>query len=1206
MPDIYRTALQVSPERIAALDDGDLNELMLDLMKAQAFLARADVTEIVVNTEGIAKDGGADGASPAPPQPDAWLGDVATTWQFKAGTAGQPSRLKNPSEVRKPIPRETLEAGGRFVVVASGSTSGQQGVDLRRNALVEDAEAAGIPSSRIEVFGSEALTLWCNQHPAVAARWAGRPAGLWRIAEWERSGEHDVEWQPVQGQSDAISKHRADLDVESGEVLHLHVFGHPGVGKSRFALELCRGAPWERFVVYIRQAADIRLLELVDSCADDSGVRLVIVADEVELEQILSLRASVARANRRIRLVTIGPSASPDPERVVGFEVQPLPENVVAEVVRRWHRGMPPEHADFVAGFSAGYMRLAKLAADTVSRNPTMDVRSILEQPQIRMFLDKMLGGRERSSLHVVSVLTSVGWTDEREGEGKAISAHLGLDWGRVRRDVEDFDRRFQIAPRSGRLRNISPTPLGIYLALEAWSIYPTEMKSLPSVLPEAAIDAYYARLQLLASGPQAASFAREELDGFFPVADLSDVRAIRRWSAIAHADPTMAVSKMRSELARRTRDERAAIQGPARHSLVGTLVALAWSSATFENAAHGLALLAEAENETVANNATSEFVQRFSIFFSATAVPYAARLGVLDELLASKSDDLRRLAFRALSMVAMRQGFRIHRTPVARGLPEREWQPMTGDEHIAAARLGIARLRAAVETGDAALRGVAAATVGELRMLLLQQPVREEVLELFATTARLFPSEREALRRSVTDVLIRDRKYWHKLDQEADAKVGALARELEDTSLTGRIRQALGDGHAGEDEAAVRAVAAEFATHPELLEGEWAWLTSGAARRAWDFGFALGASNLDARIGELITSAALGPDGRVVCAYLRRRAEKNGGEWLEDWLDRLWREHPDRADLVLEASWRLTSTPRGAGRVLAIIASGAGSPESVGQLAYGTWEENLAPDVLGPVLDALFTRDDGAHTALAMLNQRVRKNPAELDTWSELALALVTNGRLIRGTHHDSWEWNELAKLLIDRHPRELYRAIIREQARRDESHWFLEHELAGEIARLCVEKDPAGTWDETRQCLEAPDERPFLFAIGFPDGLVDLMDHATVIEWASADPSRRATVLSELVAKRYGDETLAGRLIERYGADEDVARAFHSKLMTGEWVGSSAEHWASLAADLRTIIDQSRGPNLRRWATRGAEILDQMSARDRVREDEARVRDR
>lgn len=175
--------------------------------------------------------------------------------------------------------------------------------------------------------------------------------------------------------------------------------------------------------------------------------------------------------------------------------------------------------------------------------------------------------------------------------------------------------------------------------------------------------------------------------------------------------------------------------------------------------AVHGLALLAEAENETVANSATSEFLQRFSIFFSATAVPYAVRVQVLDTLLVSDSDEVRRLAFRGLARVASRGGVRTHRTPVTRDLPEPEWQPMPGDEHVGAALLGIARMRAVVERHEPAIAGIAAAVVGQLKMFLLEELVRTEAIELMGATARVFPAQREALRRSVAELLNRDRK---------------------------------------------------------------------------------------------------------------------------------------------------------------------------------------------------------------------------------------------------------------------------------------------------------------------------------------------------------------------------------------------------------------------------------------------------------------
>ena len=662
----------------------------------------------------------------------------------------------------------------------------------------------------------------------------------------------------------------------------------------------------------------------------------------------------------------------------------------------------------------------------------------------------------------------------------------------------------------------------------------------------------------------------------------------------------------MHAELANRTCEKRAAIRGPVRHALVGALVALSWSPSTFEDAAHSLALLAEAENDTVANNATSEFLQRFSIFFSGTAVPYAVRMHVLDTLMAAESDELKRLAFRAMARVAVRRGLRIHRPPITRGLPEAEWQPTTGQEHVSAARLGLDRMRNAIATGTPALTDTAATVVSELRMLLLEEPVRAQVIDLIAATAHAYPSQREALRRSVSELLYRDRKHWHKLGSDGESAVETLVHKLEDHSLSGRLRQLVGPSSHEEDEPSVLAIAADFVTQPDALAAEWAWLTNGDARRVWSLGGALGASNIDEAIMDLVDGATMGPDGRIVCAYLTRRAKDEGVEWLETLLDELWRARRDRADSVLEATWRLTPTERGAARVVDILRAGQGSPALLGQLAYGTWEDCLGPAMLRPVLYALASRPDGLVTALAILSQRLRKHPGELDMWTDLALMLVTNGSLIRGEHDESWEWKELANLLVPRFPREIYRAIVREQGRQEERHWFLGHELAAEIVSACVEADPVGAWDETRPYLEAKSQAAHRFAIGFPEGLIDMMDHTVVIRWTGEDPSHRGSVLADIVAKSYSDETLAGKIIEAYGGDEDVARAFHSSSISGPWVGSSAEHWASMARQMHSVAEGARGPVLRRWAARTADILEEMAARDRVREEEEPLRGR
>src|ERR1700737_855447 len=102
---IFRSALQISPMRIAARSDSDLNRLMEMLIKAQASKCGSPIGQIRINTQGNAPDDGCDGWTAKPRNPDDWLGSEDSCWQFKAGSSGEPARLRG--EVTKPIPRET-------------------------------------------------------------------------------------------------------------------------------------------------------------------------------------------------------------------------------------------------------------------------------------------------------------------------------------------------------------------------------------------------------------------------------------------------------------------------------------------------------------------------------------------------------------------------------------------------------------------------------------------------------------------------------------------------------------------------------------------------------------------------------------------------------------------------------------------------------------------------------------------------------------------------------------------------------------------------------------------------------------------------------------------------------------------------------------------------------------------------------------------
>ena len=280
---------------------------------------------------------------------------------------------------------------------------------------------------------------------------------------------------------------------------------------------------------------------------------------------------------------------------------------------------------------------------------------------EIRGFLDGMLGTGDRRALHVVAVLASVGWTEDVQVEGEAIARHFGLDWNDVRARVDEFHRRFGIVPRGGRYRYISPTPLGIHLAVEAWTTFPDASARAPRCIAaqRARRVRTTKRLRSIASNPQAREYAREELAFFFRVDDFVDARGVRRWSALSAADPNQAAANILRALERTVPEERSRIEDRARRETVSTLARLAWRRGAFLEATKALALLAEAENETWVNNATAEFVGRFQIFLGGTAVPLPRAPRCDRRACGKERAPLVRLAVKALARVGERQAFR-------------------------------------------------------------------------------------------------------------------------------------------------------------------------------------------------------------------------------------------------------------------------------------------------------------------------------------------------------------------------------------------------------------------------------------------------------------------------------------------------------------------------------------------------------------------
>jgi hypothetical protein len=1204
-PSIFRNALQISPDFVANLSDEQLNQLMGRLLLAEAYKCKSPISEIRTNTELKASDDGCDGWTTKPEEEDEWLGSTNTCWQFKAGVAGEPARLKN--EVTKKIPQETLASGERFVVIACGSTNGKKGEDERRSILVEEARAIGLPTENIVVIGSERLTTWCNQNPAVAAYFSGRPSSLWTFVQWTRSEEHQVAWQASEAVQSQLVALRTSLDFFAGEIKHLHIQGLPGVGKTRFVLELCRGAMWCNSVVYAHQAADISLNELIDEATSDKQIQLMLVADEVQTNQLERLRESIGQGNGRIRLITIGHGNTPDPTSIPSQALKPLDHTIMGNVVKGWHPNMPIEHVDFVVRFSDGYVRLALLSSNAVARNPAMNVRELLNRDEIRGFLDQMLGSENRQPLYVVAVLTNIGWTEDKQIEAEAVSRHLGLDWNYVRYIVDKFHRQFGIVPRGGRFRYISPIPLGIHLAVEAWNTYPDLLRSLPEVLPsDEAIDAYYTRLQSMASNPNAREFAREELSRFFRLDNFLDARASRRWSAISAADPAEAARNIFRALVNTTIEDRTRIIGDARRQIVSSLVRLAWNPSSFQNAVKALSLLAEAENESWANNATGEFVDRFQIYLGGTAMSYQQRLLVLDELIAISRPTLTRLVVKALSKIGDRQWSRMESGPASDEVPEREWQPRSTEELLECINFAVTRLRNIAKMAIPEIQDDLVAAADSLSMMLREPMLRNGVSDFFISVNGAYPQTRESLRRIIAHIIQSEKNYWKAISPEDLLEIESLHNKFQESSLEARLLQYVGlESWDPEEKPDLQPIAEELLSNTNQMAQHWPWLTSGAAGSGWLLGKILATIDTKGILAEIMPMFPnVGPDLRLLCAYIGEKRNELGDEWFDKWVQTQLQREPKQVTLFFAVAWRCGITEFTGKKLVEILRNQEINPQIVGGLAYGNWSERLSADVLGTVLWAL-TETGYRETAIGILMHRIQKKTEEFEFWDPLALQLITSPDLIRSYQMVIFYWKEVAIRLVPIHATEIATAILLEHAGHRSTGWMLEFSDAAPVLGACFAQNPIEAWNIIRPYLSSPEAHRFTFT--FPRGLLEHIPADVVLAWISEQAETRAEILSSLLSLNFSsDESIASQVLGKYGDVERIAASFFSNYTAGSWEGPESVHWEQLANALNLVNKRTTLAKLGQWAIISARHLRQMAERERQREEEENIRRR
>ncbi len=1193
--------LQIDPKLISLLDDESLKKLMNRLLLGEAYRAGADVSLVIINAESRASDQGQDGFTPAPKKASGWLGETQTCWQFKSGKEGEPGNLSH--ELSKKYPQETLKAGGRFVIIASGSVNGEKGRAARLDKLRKEANAQGLPSDKIDVYTSEQLATWVNEHPSIVCEVVGVPHGVLSLPMWAANSRHAHEFVLTDAARKIFPLIHQTLSVKNDPILHVHLYGHTGIGKTRFAIEACRTAGWLQEVVYIPQSQESLAHDLVVFAAENRAVQMVLVVENALAAHLHSLNEVLGLADGRVRLLSIGSEPIDIPQGSIrSIKAPTLDRDNFTILVKQLFPNIGREHLKYIVQESDGCIKWAQTLGETIKEDPLLLQKGPLHLRN--QLVNRMVGGNQDiAPLMALAVMESTGWRGSSAEEGRVLIEHLGLNWGEAQAKIHWFNENYSVAPLAGNYRFISPTPLALFLAENAWEAWPDLLSELYHKLPtEAAKDKFRSRLKTVSGRCQEArEYCKRELGKLSSFADLNSLQDVRRWAFLAGAAPLMAAQKVRLILGKTSLDDRIGISSEVRVELVSMLTAMAKSRSAFDDSTFALATLAEVENECLENNATNEFLMSFSPFLGATAKPYRERIPVLDTLV-SRGNKYRNLAIRALGQVMARSGMRIDVDLGTSILRELEWEPKDS-EYLDTLLISLERLIGIARNG---LKGSEKELIDAAKLgvwLFLNEQIYNRYLEFVEVLFTLAPNECEALELEILDMLdierlkeptncslskIQDQvKRLSNPGPEARLRVLMQRRDLDQCSLSEEMDQ----------------WALQLIGNPEPLWSIWEWLTSGSAHHAEAFGRALGKFDETGLFFQNLLGKPLGQDLGIIVGYFQGYAEVVGQDALEVVIDEFEEQCHGYERLILDLTCSVSNGDRAGCRAIRLIRKIKIPIHYLQKISHARWVKALSEPTFLELTCEIRKCSGAASSAMLMIQKWICEHPEKWVLIEDIAIDIASDCTVIQsGNGTVEFNWYKLALRLIPKYARAIFKAILEAQACCGDNLWSATRKLPSEILLRCVQLDSIGCWEELINKLIDP-SLALSFRFHFPQGLVDFIPKDRVYDWIHADPCVRGQQIIYICAQDLSDLSLFSNIIELFGDVPEVTSAAAARYCSGHWIGMLSVQFNERSAYLEEIAQQTQLNRFRNWALATSMELRESATAIQKQEEENRI---
>ena len=678
---------QVTIDHIENLKDLELSQLLHLLLHSEAQKERLKEWDASVPFNITTGDAGSDGKMVWTGKPirTPYVPNKFTIFQNKA-TELNPSKCfeeiletekKGKSRKLKAQLKKLVEANGCYILFTTQAivdNGKEERIKEFRRAITECGHT-NASTFEIYVYDANKIKDWVNEYIEAVlfvqqCNGITRPTGF---ITWPELGlelnEAETPFQSNATTDSNITTIRTAIENEKA----IRISGHSGLGKTRLVFETfgprsVQPAVTSGLVYYdvglTSNSAEIS--KYIISHRNKQHGTIVIDNCDAQTHQELS---KLVRSQGNIKIITLGFDDSrsiEDPKIRLDRNNQ---RDLVSSIVEQKLGSHDTSDKEYIKNLSEGYPWMAVKFCTGVLRSGM----SNLGQYSLDEFIQKLLfnakeGKEEHAVICACSVFSAFGFLDDSllglisPDVARTLQAQMDF----IRTEIYDgslSDSRFKeicnkfrtedIIEKRGTLYIVKPTVLAIHLASH-WLIInsPAKIRKVIETLKNAGLEEKFIdRLTDLDQLDKAKDLVGElwGTQGFFGSAEvLSTNWGSLLFRYVVEVNPIATVDSLNKVFSGKSIAEIRELTEP-RRNLVWALEKLVFRTASFEKASKILYRFAVAENETWANNATSQFVHLFQLFLPGTEVNFTERLPIIKWGLQQNENEFTRIAVLAL-----------------------------------------------------------------------------------------------------------------------------------------------------------------------------------------------------------------------------------------------------------------------------------------------------------------------------------------------------------------------------------------------------------------------------------------------------------------------------------------------------------------------------------------------------------------------------